>query len=210
MDERQAQAAIAFASQAAHELRRLDAGLWRERTQGRLQELDAAFEWFLDHDAAEALAMASTLAEFLRISGRATIARSWLDRALAAAAADDPRRAEALYEDGLLAFWQGANAEARSLHERSLDLAPTSREISSTSTPASDSRDTKECRSSRGVQSFGSRPGTRARARRKSRRTLAASSGSSGPGRRQRRKFARAGRPPPRSHRPSARAASSR
>jgi hypothetical protein len=99
MDEREAQAALTFANQAAHELRRLDAGLWRERIQGRLQELDAAFEWFLDHDAAEALAMASTLAEFLRISGRATIARSWLDRALtaaAAAAADDPRRAEAL------------------------------------------------------------------------------------------------------------------
>ena len=36
-------------------------------------------------------------------------------------------------------------------------------------------RDTNECRSSRGVQSFGSRPGTSASARRRSRRTFAGS-----------------------------------
>jgi tetratricopeptide (TPR) repeat protein len=67
--------------------------------------------------------MASMLAEFMRISGRATIGRSWLDRALQVAAADDPLRAKAMYEEGLLAFWQGSDAVAQSLHERSLELA---------------------------------------------------------------------------------------
>jgi non-specific serine/threonine protein kinase len=67
--------------------------------------------------------MAGALAEFLRITGRVATGREWLDRALAATAADDRLRAVALYESGLLAFWQGADDEARSLHERSLDLA---------------------------------------------------------------------------------------
>jgi tetratricopeptide (TPR) repeat protein len=123
MDDIEAKAVLAFASQAARELRRLDAGIWRERLEARYHEIEAAFEWFLDHRTSEALAMASMLAEFMRISGRATIARSWLDRALQVAAADDPLRAKALYEEGLLAFWQGSDAEAQSLHERSLELA---------------------------------------------------------------------------------------
>ena len=123
MHDIQAPAVLAFVNQAAYELRRLDAGIWRERLEGRYREVEAAFEWFLAHRTADALAMASTLAEFMRISGRATVARSWLDRALQAAAADDPLRANALYEEGLLAFWQGADAKAWSLHERSLDLA---------------------------------------------------------------------------------------
>jgi hypothetical protein len=122
VDDIEARAVLAFVNQAAYELRRLDASIWRERLEARYREIEAAFEWFLGHGTADALAMASTLAEFMRISGRATIARSWLDRALQAAA-DDPGRARALYESGLLAFWQGADAEAQSLHERSLDLA---------------------------------------------------------------------------------------
>jgi hypothetical protein len=54
-------------------------------------------------------------------------------------------------------------------------LCPTSCEICSSGTPASESSETNECRSSRGVHSDGLRPGTRAKARRKSRRTLPAS-----------------------------------
>jgi tetratricopeptide (TPR) repeat protein len=65
---------------------------------------------------------ASTLAEFLRISGHVATGRAWLERALAAAT-HDRQRAVALYEDGMLAFWQGADEEACSLHGRSLHLA---------------------------------------------------------------------------------------
>jgi hypothetical protein len=46
-------------------------------------------------------------------------------------------------------------------------LWPTSHEISSSGTPASDNTETNECRSSRGVHSSGSMPGTRWSARRK-------------------------------------------
>ena len=42
---------------------------------------------------------------------------------LAADALDDRLRAVALYEDGMLAFWQGADEAACSLHGRSLHLA---------------------------------------------------------------------------------------
>jgi tetratricopeptide (TPR) repeat protein len=46
-----------------------------------------------------------------------------LGRVLAADALDDRLRAVALYEDGLLASWQGDDEEACSLHRRSLQLA---------------------------------------------------------------------------------------
>jgi hypothetical protein len=49
-------------------------------------------------------------------------------------------------------------------------------------TPASESSETKECRNSRGVQSAGLSPGTRARARRRSRRMFGGVHASAEPG----------------------------
>jgi non-specific serine/threonine protein kinase len=113
-----------FVEKAGRGLRGLDANVWRDRIERRYRDLEATFDWLLDHgQAADALAMASTLAEFLRITGRVATGRAWLDRALSAAALDDRLRAVALYENGMLAFWQGADEEACSLHGRSLQLA---------------------------------------------------------------------------------------
>jgi tetratricopeptide (TPR) repeat protein len=124
MDEQQMRTLLSFAEEAGRGLRGLDANLWRERLQRRYRELEAAFDWLLDHgQAGDALAMASTLAEFLRITSRVATGRSWLDRALSAAALDDRLKAAALQENGLLAFWQGADEDACSLHGRSLELA---------------------------------------------------------------------------------------
>jgi tetratricopeptide (TPR) repeat protein len=124
MDEQETRMLLLLAEEAGRGLRGLDAELWRDRIEGRYQELEAAFDWLLDHGrAGDALAMASTLAEFLRITGRVATGRAWLDRALTAAAVDDRRKVVALYEDGMLAFWQGADEEACSLHGRSLHLA---------------------------------------------------------------------------------------
>ena len=124
MEQQAAQSLLAFAQNAGRGLRGLDANLWRDRLQRRYLELEAAFDWLLDHgQAGDALGMASTLAEFLRITGRVATGRAWLDRALSAAALDDRLRAAALYENGMLAFWQGADEEACSLHGRSLQLA---------------------------------------------------------------------------------------
>jgi hypothetical protein len=124
MNEQAAQNFLCFAEEAGRGLGGLEADLWRSRLQQRYQELEAAFSWLLDHGlAADALAVASTLAEFLTITGRAAAGRDWLGRVLAADALDDRLRAVALYQDGLLAFWQGADEEACSLHGRSLHLA---------------------------------------------------------------------------------------
>jgi tetratricopeptide (TPR) repeat protein len=124
MDEHAARSLRCFAEQAGLGLRGLDAAVWRDRTERRYQELEAALEWLLDQgQAAAALGIASTLAEFLRISGRIATGRAWLERTLAAAPVDDPRTAGAVYEDGMLAFWQGADEDACSLHGRSLHLA---------------------------------------------------------------------------------------
>ena len=124
MEEREARALLGFAGEARRGLRGLDADRWRHRVERRHRELAAAFDWLLDHgQAGVALEMATTLAEFLRISGRVATGRDWLDRALAAAAPDDPGRAVALYEHGMLAFWQGADEDACSLHGQSLHLA---------------------------------------------------------------------------------------
>jgi ATP/maltotriose-dependent transcriptional regulator MalT len=131
MEEHAARSLLAFAEDVRRGLRGLNASLWRDRLQRRFQDLEAAFDWLLDHGhTADALAMASTLADLLRTTGHVATGRAWLDRALEAAtiddrlrAVDDRLRAVALYENGLLAFWQGANEEACSLHGRSLELA---------------------------------------------------------------------------------------
>ena len=124
MDEPEARALLAFATEAGRGLRGLDAGGWRQRIEGRSADLAAGFDWLLEHgQAGDALELAATLAEFQRIGGRVATGRDWLDRALAAAAPDDPGRAMALYEQGMLAFWQGADEDACSLHGQSLHLA---------------------------------------------------------------------------------------
>jgi tetratricopeptide (TPR) repeat protein len=124
VDDRQATALASFAEDAGRGLKGLDAGEWEERLRQRYPELESAFAWLLDHGrTGEALTMAGALAEFLRLTGRVATGRAWLGRALAAAGDDDRLRAVALYEDGLLAFWQGADEEAQSLHGRSLELA---------------------------------------------------------------------------------------
>jgi tetratricopeptide (TPR) repeat protein len=124
MDEQEARRLRSFAEEAGRGLRGLDAGGWRERLQRRCRDLEAAFDWLLDHGhPTDALRMACTLAEFLRIAGQVATGRAMLHRALTAAGTDDRQRAVALYQDGMLAFWQGADEEACAQHGRSLQLA---------------------------------------------------------------------------------------
>jgi tetratricopeptide (TPR) repeat protein len=121
---RAARSLLAFAEEAGRGLRGLDASLWRDRLQRRFPDLEAAFDWLMDQGRThDALALASALADLLRITGRVATGRRWLDRALEATTIDDRLRAVALYENGLLAFWQGADEEACSLHGQSLELA---------------------------------------------------------------------------------------
>jgi tetratricopeptide (TPR) repeat protein len=124
MDEQAARTLLAFAENAGRGLRGLNASLWRARLQRQFQDLEAAFDWMLDQGHShDALALANALADLLKSTGRVAIGRRWLNCALEAATIDDRLRAVALYENGLLAFWQGADEEARCLHGQSLDLA---------------------------------------------------------------------------------------
>jgi tetratricopeptide (TPR) repeat protein len=117
-------ALLAFAQDAGRGLRGLDADRWRDRLQRRFPELEAAFDRLLAQGHTDdALALATALADLLRITGRVGTGRRWLDRALEAAAVDHPLRAVALYENGLLAFWQGGDEAACALHGQSLELA---------------------------------------------------------------------------------------
>jgi tetratricopeptide (TPR) repeat protein len=123
MDTTEALALCSLAEAGDLGLRGLDARTWRGRLEAGLDELQSAFEWVLEHDQSAALRMASAMAEFWRTAGRIPEGREWLDRALAASNPAAPALARALYENALLAFWQGDDAITRTLLERSLDIA---------------------------------------------------------------------------------------
>jgi tetratricopeptide (TPR) repeat protein len=123
MDTTQAQALCSLAEAGDLGLRGLDARMWRGRLEAALDELQSAFEWTLEHDPSAALRMASAMAEFWRTAGRIPEGREWLDQALAATGPDAPGSPRALYENALLAFWQGDDGTTRSLLERSLGAA---------------------------------------------------------------------------------------
>lgn len=123
MDTTEALALCSLAEEGDLGLRGLDARMWRGRLEASLDELQSAFDWVLNHEQSAALRMASAMAEFWRTAGRIPEGRSWLDRALAANHPYASALPRALYENALLAFWQGDDAAARSLLARSLDIA---------------------------------------------------------------------------------------
>lgn len=123
MDAEEALALCSFAEAADTGLRGLDARMWRERLETSLDQLRSAFEWLLDHDRPAATRMATALAEFWRTAGQIPEGRAWLDRSLAAVDVDDPSLPRGLYENALLAFWQGDDEVTASLLARSLEVA---------------------------------------------------------------------------------------
>lgn len=119
-----AREALALAEAAQYELKGLDARVWLDRLEEQCAEIESALSWFLDHGrSGEALRMAVALYDFWRLTGRTAVGQAWIDRALAASDDDERLRAEGLYRSGLLAFWQGDDASARSSHQRSLEIA---------------------------------------------------------------------------------------
>jgi hypothetical protein len=124
MTEAQATDLMRFAEKAGRALRGLDAAQRRERLDSRYGECESALRWFLDHGRAdEGLRLALALADFWQYTDRVSEGRGWLDRILLARTSEDALGAEALFQAGLLAFWQGDNEAALALHRRSLGLA---------------------------------------------------------------------------------------
>jgi tetratricopeptide (TPR) repeat protein len=115
---------LRFAEEVGRELRGADAAQWRGRMDSRYDECEQALRWFLDRDRAdEGLRLALALVDYWQFSDRISDGREWLDRVLKARTTEDVLRAEVLFQAGLLAFWQGDDEAARTLHRRSLDLA---------------------------------------------------------------------------------------
>ncbi|HYT13154.1 MAG TPA: tetratricopeptide repeat protein [Candidatus Nitrosopolaris sp.] len=123
MDTHEAVALGAVAKAADAGLKGLDARSWRDRLEGSLDDLRSAFEVLLDEDRSAALQMATGVVGFWTLTSRIPEGRAWLDRACAAADPDDATLPRALYENALLAFWQGDDDISRSLLARSLDAA---------------------------------------------------------------------------------------
>lgn len=123
MDAHEALELTAMAEAADAGLKGLDARSWRDRLEARLDDLRTAFELLLDEDPHSALRMATGVVGFWTLTSRIPEGRTWLDRACASAAPDDATLPRGLYENALLAFWQGDDDTTRSLLARSLDLA---------------------------------------------------------------------------------------
>jgi tetratricopeptide (TPR) repeat protein len=124
MTEVQVTETIQFAEDAARHLRGPGATQWRERLEGRYDECQAALRWLVDNERTEeALRLVLALVDFWQYTDRISDGRKWLQRVLLARTIEDALRAEALFEAGLFAFWQGDDETARALHQRSLELA---------------------------------------------------------------------------------------
>jgi hypothetical protein len=91
--------------------------------ESRYDECQAALRWLVDNGRTdEALRLALALVDFWQYTDRISDGREWLQRVLLARTIEDASRAEALFEAGLFAFWQGDDEQARALHQHSLEL----------------------------------------------------------------------------------------
>lgn len=123
MDEREALKLLALAEEAGAELKGLDAKTWLERLESRQADLRSAAEWFVHEGPADdALRFAIALPDYWSATGRLEEGRALLDGALAATGIDEILRGRALFEAGLVAFWQGDDEAAHSHHTKSLEI----------------------------------------------------------------------------------------
>src|SRR5437867_1392210 len=123
MDEREALTLLSLAEESRTELKGLDAKSWLARLEARDADMQSAVGWFLQLGRAdEALRLAASLPGYWSGSGRLEEGRALLERALTAPATDETLRGRAFFEAGLLAFWQGDDERARSLHAESLEI----------------------------------------------------------------------------------------
>jgi tetratricopeptide (TPR) repeat protein len=123
MDEQEALTILALAEECGAELKGLDAKTSLERLESRHADLRSAVAWFIEHGRAdEAVRIAVSLPDFWSATARLEEGRATMDRALAAPATDERLRGRAFFEGGLLAFWQGDDERASSLHTQALEL----------------------------------------------------------------------------------------
>lgn len=124
MEGTEALAQVDLAEQASAGLDGADAHVWRARMDDAYAHLEAAADWLLANrraDDAERLAVA--LEKYWVSAGRIDEGRVMFARVVGAGGLSSPNRARALFSLGMLAFWQGDDAAARSAFEESVQLA---------------------------------------------------------------------------------------
>jgi tetratricopeptide (TPR) repeat protein len=101
----------------------LDPAPWARRLEESYHEVEASLRWLIDRQRQDdALPLCISLVDFWMSTGRIDKGRAWFDRALAVTTQDGRVRARALFHAGLLAFWQGDDAAAASLHQAALEM----------------------------------------------------------------------------------------
>lgn len=123
MDAGAAKSLLELAELAGPELKGLDAKRWSGKLEERHAELLAAMQWFLDEGRTdEALRLARSLNSFWSATGRLEEGSEWFDRVLDSRGGEEANRGRGYVEAGLLAFWQGADDRASTLHNSALEI----------------------------------------------------------------------------------------
>ncbi len=112
---------LALAEEAALHMFDNEKIAWLDRIEADLSNLRAAYQWFIAHDPARAVALAGALKEFWGLRGYYQEGRQWLEQALAHPA-PAPARARALLALGQLANRQGDSAVGLTLVEEGIAL----------------------------------------------------------------------------------------
>ena len=115
---------LAFAEDAERQLTGADQKIWLQRLEREQDNMRAALHWAIEHSEVEfAQRMAGALQPFWFRRGHWSEGRRWLEESLAMDSGPTQNqsfRANALYEAGMLARFQGDFARARMLCEQSL------------------------------------------------------------------------------------------
>jgi tetratricopeptide (TPR) repeat protein len=124
MNDSDAEDLLRLAMEAQREFSGYGARAAYARLEEHYGELGTALSWFFEHERLdESLQLTLATVEFWQATSRIGEGRKLLDRALSFRRTEDALRAEALFQAGMLAFWQGDDEVARQLHEQSLEPA---------------------------------------------------------------------------------------
>jgi tetratricopeptide (TPR) repeat protein len=123
VDAATADSLLTFAVEAAPRVGSLDAKSVFGELEHRYSDLLLAMRWFIDERRTDnALRLVSALAQFWTATKRLDDGATWSSRALASPGGDDAHRGRALFDAGLMAFWQGDDDRASALHNQALEI----------------------------------------------------------------------------------------
>ena len=123
MDARAADSLLNLAERAGPGLKGLDAKALLGQLEQQYGDLLAAMRWFIDQGRTdESMRLATALDPFWTATSRLDEGSAWFDLILGLPGGDDAHRGRALFDAGLLAFWQGDDDRASALHRRALEI----------------------------------------------------------------------------------------